>query len=274
MHDAEEEKMKVDIKLVYGDFFKEQEQLESGSFDLIITDPPYGILERAGHSWDVPIDWIQAERIFSRLLKPNGQVIIFANHSLMIEIISTFSEKLVWKHFHIWKKSCPTIINKYNPRSDAEYILIFKQKSSNVKDLTFNPYESGIVGKPYSKINHTTDLITRGGKKGSVDINEDGKRWITTILEGPSKPNMEREERTSHPTQKPLTILRELIRVYSNPNDKVFDCFAGSASILISAFLENRNSIGFEIEEKYFNEAQTRISRYRAQTSLNLQVVS
>ena len=79
---------------------------------------------------------------------------------------------------------------------------------------------------------------------------------------------MEAWERTSHPTQKPEILLRKLIRGYSNPGDLVLDPFAGSGSTLASAYKENRRSIGFEIEKKYFQEAKQRIERLTAQETL------
>ena len=262
-----------DVKLIQGDFFAKYRQLKD-RFDLILTDPPYGILERAGQKWDKPINWDRAEGIFYNLLKPNGQVIMFADWNLMLTLMGAFSRKLKFKHFHVWVKPGGMSVNECNPVHDCEHILIFKRKEDQANNLTFKPKESGRVGKPYSKRNYDQDISTRKERKRPVDINETGKRWIKTALYGPSKPNMTRDERTNHPTQKPLSLLRELVRVYSNPGDLILDPFAGSGSTLIAAYQEGRDSIGYEIEQEYFQEAQNRISRYSQQTALNLEGVS
>ena len=91
---------------------------------------------------------------------------------------------------------------------------------------------------------------------------------MKTILSGPSKPNMKLDERSTHPTQKPLNILQDLIRCYSNPGDLILDPFAGSASTLIAAHNENRKALGFEIEETFYLEARERIRQRLAQGEL------
>ena len=79
---------------------------------------------------------------------------------------------------------------------------------------------------------------------------------------------MKYSERTSHPTQKPELLLRQLIRGYSNKGQIILDPFAGSASTLISAYKEKRRSIGVEIESKYYEESQERINRIIIQQEL------
>ena len=60
-------------------------------------------------------------------------------------------------------------------------------------------------------------------------------------------------EKGPHPTTKPLKLMEELITIHSNVNDIVLDCFAGSGSTLIAAKNLNRQFIGIEKEEKYYN---------------------
>ena len=103
-----------------------------------------------------------------------------------------------------------------------------------------------------------------------MNVNTTGERWVKTVLTGPSKPNMKKEERTSHPTQKPLNIMQDLIRCYSNPNDFILDPFAGSGSTLIAANLEDRRSMGIEKEWDFFWEAAQRIKKYAILTQMAL----
>jgi DNA modification methylase len=58
-------------------------------------------------------------------------------------------------------------------------------------------------------------------------------------------------EKRTHPFQKPLSLMERLVRIYSNPNDLVFDPFAGSGTTLIAAEKHGRRAVGCEIDGKY-----------------------
>jgi len=65
-----------------------------------------------------------------------------------------------------------------------------------------------------------------------------------------------------HPTQKPLDLINRLVLASSNPSDTILDPFMGSASTAISCILNDRNYIGFELDEDYYNLSLERISKY------------
>jgi site-specific DNA-methyltransferase (adenine-specific) len=64
---------------------------------------------------------------------------------------------------------------------------------------------------------------------------------------------------TVHPTQKPVELLRYLIRTYTQEGETVLDFTMGSGSTGVACELENRNFIGIEKDETYFNTAKERI---------------
>ena len=70
------------------------------------------------------------------------------------------------------------------------------------------------------------------------------------------------------PTQKPVALMEYLIRTYTNENETVLDFTMGSGSTGVACINTNRNFIGIEKEEKYFNIAQERIDK--AQKELKL----
>jgi len=247
-------------ELIHGDFFDNWMKTHPQSVDLILVDPPYGILKRAGQVWDEPIDWIMAERLFAQLLASTGRVIIFCNLNLLLQLATQFKNHLIFKHIHIWNKPGGSPTNEYCPIADAEYIACFHRSDVKVKTLTFNPWESGKMGKPYAKKNGQRCMKTKGGLKSEVSLNQTGKRYSRTVIKAPGKPNMVSSERTNHPTQKPLSLMRELIRIYSNDDNFILSPFAGSGTDLIAAHMEGRHSLGYELEEKFFLEAKERIS--------------
>jgi len=71
-----------------------------------------------------------------------------------------------------------------------------------------------------------------------------------------------------HPTQKPVLLLEDLIKTFSNKNDLVVDLTMGSGSTLVACQNTNRNGIGIELNESYFNIAKKRIKETQRQTKL------
>lgn len=67
-----------------------------------------------------------------------------------------------------------------------------------------------------------------------------------------------------HPTQKPVALLEDLIRKHSNEGDLVLDCFAGSASTAVAAYNQNRDFIGCEISDEYYDKAILRLQNIGA----------
>ena len=63
-----------------------------------------------------------------------------------------------------------------------------------------------------------------------------------------------------HPTQKPVLLLEDLIKTFSNENDLVVDLTMGSGSTLVACKNTNRNGIGIEMNENYFKIAQSRLN--------------
>jgi site-specific DNA-methyltransferase (adenine-specific) len=257
--------MQKECKLINGDFFEEEKWFGDDVFDLIFPDPPYNKLQQAGQDWDQAIDWELAERVLARILKPNGLLILFSDLLLAVELINKLTHYFQFHGFHIWQKPGGTPSNKFHPISNSEHILVFRPIAAKVSDLTFNPKVVIPKGKPYIKRNSSSEIPTRRQKKSEININRTGDRWVKTVLTGPSKPNMCRDERTSHPTQKPLNILRDLIRCYSNPGDLILDPFSGSGSTLIAAYQEKRRSIGIEKDETFYQESLLRIQAATSQ---------
>lgn len=259
--------------LHHKDFFRHWQSIEPESIDLILTDPPYGLFgneKGLNLKWDKKPDIPKMENIFNELLKPTGQVLMFCNLDLLINLLAGFTNHFQFRYYLLWiKNGMP--ISKMRPICNVEFISVWRRKGVLEKDLTWNPYElSPERGLPYSKKNYTNNIPTRKGKKSPVNENKDGWRYPKATLYASSRPNMTKEERsvTTHIFQKPLSLLRRLIKTFSNPGDIVLDNFAGSGSTLISAYKEGRKSIGYELQLTYYNEAKQRIDNLTAQEVL------
>jgi len=71
-----------------------------------------------------------------------------------------------------------------------------------------------------------------------------------------------------HPTQKPVLLLEDLIKTFSNSGDLVVDLTMGSGSTGVAAKNTNRNFIGIELDETYFNIAKDRLEAHQIQANL------
>ena len=66
-----------------------------------------------------------------------------------------------------------------------------------------------------------------------------------------------------HPSQKPLEVIEKCILDSTEPGDIVLDCFTGSGTTAVACIRRNRQFIGFEIDEKYYNLSLKRIEQER-----------
>ena len=71
-----------------------------------------------------------------------------------------------------------------------------------------------------------------------------------------------------HPTQKPVALIADLIRTYSNEGDTILDNCMGSGTTAVACIKEKRHFIGFELNKDYYDKACRRIDAERRQLSL------
>lgn len=252
-------------KLIYGNCLDYLPEIDKNSIDLIFSDPPYvKALADLYQEWhETNHDWEVYGEVYSRILKPNGQVAIFSDFKTAVAIAKGFQDYFKFRYYYIWQKSGQPV-NKKMPRKNTELILIFKPKKALTSDLTYNPIFS--KGKPYVK-KHKAGNKTRKSDKSYITKNK-GKRYPDQIIKAPSKDNMVKSERTDHPTQKPLSLCKYVIKTLSNPGDTVIDPFAGSGSIPLAGLELNRQFIAIEKNHKYFKIAKSRIENYNNQQSI------
>ena len=176
-------------------------------------------------------EWIQSMESFlkecSRVLKKRGTLIVFMAVIRVSDIIRIAqSTKLYYKTTGVWHKTNPM------PRN---------------KDIHF--------------VNSTECWIYFINKGTSGTFNNAGK-VVHDFLESSVCPQSEKKK-GKHPTQKPLSILKQLVCLVSNPDDIILDPFMGSGSTCVASALLGRRYIGIELEEKYCEIARARIEELK-----------
>lgn len=79
-----------------------------------------------------------------------------------------------------------------------------------------------------------------------------------------------KKDRPDHPCPKPIWLMRELVILFTDPEDLILDPFAGSATTLLAAKSLGRRAIGIEINEKFCEVAARRLERESRQASFDL----
>jgi len=90
----------------------------------------------------------------------------------------------------------------------------------------------------------------------------EGKKYKSNILK------YKKDYTGHHPTQKPVLLLEDLIKTFSNENDLVIDLTMGSGSTGVACVNTNRDFIGIEMNDEYFNIATERINKEEPQKEL------
>ena len=250
----------IEIDKIYNeDCLEGMKRIPDGSVDVIICDLPYGT---TACKWDSVIPFEPLWEQYKRICKPNAAIVLFCQGDFTIDLI--LSNKSDFRYKLIWKKNVPTGMSsaKYRPMKYYEEICVFGNPKS-----TYNPQMKDRVGKGkdcyrYDHYCGNSNHIQFGKVKKKYDPQ---KVQPSDVLEFDVVPNRNGKH---HPTQKPVELIRYLIRTYSNSDDTILDNCMGSGTTAIAAMREGRHFIGFELNEEYFNIAQRRIDEERQQQIL------
>lgn len=231
--------------IVCGDCLDEMPKMPAQSVDAIISDLPYGT---TACKWDSVIPFAHLWSEWKRLLKPNGAIVLTASQPFTALLV--VSNLDAFKYEVIWEKDKPSDFALAARRTMKyhESVLVFCDGRE-----TYNPQMT--MGEP----NHS---VGRGIRK---KVNESGANTatVTNKLDGWKHPKsvmrFNREPAPTHPTQKPESLMRYLVRTYTNPGDVVLDPCCGSGTTCVAAKQEGRHYIGIEKEQRYADSAKQRI---------------
>jgi len=230
--------------IICGDCYLEIKNIQSNSVDLIIIDPPYLISKYSNFKqisdstskematkynisidfgdWDKSeLDWDSLFQEYFRVLKKSGTIIIFYDVWKSNEL-KLAAEKVGLKQARV----CAWI--KTNPvpiNSKINYL-------SNATEYFFT--------------------FVKGGKP-TFHSEYDNGFYHYPICHG--------KERYKHPTQKPLSLIGDLVKKHSNVGDLVLDTFAGTGTTGHACKLNDREFILIERDENYFNIIEERLNK-------------
>lgn len=249
--------------LIQGDCLEEMDKLIASDIkvDMILTDPPYGT---TACRWDsvIPLDdmWIRIKEIISN----NKCIAIFGSEPFSSFLRCSNIEE--YKYDWIWEKGRASgfVHAKNKPLKAHENISIFSNgttvhASQSKSRMPYIPQMD--IGEPYTKkitqtntgkLNHVPSKANESFV-GTVNKNI-GERYPRSVLRF-SMHNVG----NFHPTQKPVTLLEYLIKTYTNEGETVLDFTMGSGSTGVACLNTNRNFIGIELDNKYYNTAKTRL---------------
>jgi len=221
-------------------------EIPDKSIDMILADPPYGT---TACKWDsiIPLEpmWKQLKRV----IKKNGAIVMTASQPFTTILIS--SNMKMFKYEWVWMKSKATgfLDAKKRPLNNHENICVFykKQPTYNPQMIKANKiYKRGFIKRKKSECY---------GKEKDFKQNEIGFRYPKRII-GIGNANT---RNIVHPTQKPVALMEYLIKTYTNEGETILDFTMGSGTTGVACKNLNRNFIGIEKDEKYFEIAKQRI---------------
>lgn len=212
-------------QIINGDCLEIMRGFADKSFDICLTDPPYGMIYQSSRrtnkhekiALDDSIEWFAgfAKELY-RVMKDDTHTYIFCNEYAL-------------SHFRDWLE-------------DAGF--------TNKRTLVWvkNNHTSGDLEGDY------------GNKTEFILYAQKGRR----LLNGSRETNVLEYARAltdNHPTEKPVDLCRFLLRKSSRENETVFDPFCGGGTTLVCAKMEKLNAVGIEISEKYCEIARKRLEQ-------------
>lgn len=237
-------------KIYQKDCLEVLSNIATESIDLILTDPPYNIsrnrkftregIKDRDHNfgdWDNMEDKDYYEFLAKvwkesrRILKPYGQLLTFGPRNWEYEKV--IDDYFTIKRALVWHKPNPTPqFMKISYLTSYEKIIWAVKNNDHLTKFTFN----------FERQNEMHDFFE------------------APITAG--------KERFEHPTQKPLSLIRKLIRIHSDKGDMVLDPFMGSGTTAVACQLLSRDFIGAELEDEYFDIMKQRLGLLKSRRIL------
>ena len=263
---------KYELNKIYNeDCYEAIKKIPDKSIDLIVTDPPYqfdmggggghfGTKERNYHAEYLSLyhqtgTTKETEKLRIRAnAQNNANNYRFISRGFDYELLDEFVRVMKKVNIYIWCSKAQV----------SKILTYFEELGCNTDIITWHKTN------PTPTINNTyandTEYCIFAREKGVKVYGsyETKKKWYV------SPANVDDKKQFTHPTIKPLEIIKNLIINSSVEGEVVLDVFMGSGTTAVACKELNRNFIGFEIDEKYFKIANDRVNGITAngQTSI------
>ena len=235
-------------------------QLPDESVQLIIADPPYNLGPKFGNTeeWinsDTWLPWcIEWLSECKRVLRPDGNLFVYGIHHYLCFIqVELYKLGLKYRRQIIWNYENGFSTYKRSLATHYEPLLWFSKSEKYYFDEIREPYKSAErLKNPIKKNGKVWTPNPAGRIAGDV--------WYFPTLSG----KRFAQEKVDHPTQKPLSISERLVEHFSAPGETVLIPFAGSGSECVASIKLARNFLACELNGKYVQIANERISALEA----------
>ena len=237
-------------RLMKGDCLERMEEIESGSVDMVLADPPYGT---TACKWDsvIPLEpmWEQLKRV----IKPNGAIVMTASQPFTTTLIA--SNMKMFKYCWYWNKVLPRghLNAKKQPLRVIEDVVVFYSKPPVYNPQKTKGHKRKVARTRYNKAGLGEQVY---GKEDRDTFYDSDERHPNGLIEFSTA----NQQGKTHPTQKPVALMEYLIKTYTNEGETVLDFTMGSGTTGVAAKNLNRKFIGIELDQEYFKIAQERIS--------------
>jgi DNA modification methylase len=242
------------IELIKGDCLIEMQNIADGSIDCIICDLPYGT---TACKWDIIIPFEPLWEHYKRVIKKDGAIVLFGSEPFSSHL--RMSNIDMYKYDWIWEKEQGTnfALSGKQPLREHENISVFYKSQ---------PFYNNKGDK-----HETPQKVKRGDNTKSVTSQNNSDHLKESTYTHKTKSTIikfQRDRTNIHQTQKPLDLIRYLIQTYTEKNQTILDNTMGSGTTGLACYIEDRNFIGIEMNENYFNIAEKRIKDAQMQPKL------
>ena len=229
------------IKLINGNCLDTLKNIPNESIDLIVTDPPYPTTSRgnAGNSGGM----------LQKDINKKGKVFTYNNINCKEYAPEFYRVLKDGSHCYVMTNHI-NLIDMLNTFTDVGFHFI--------KSLIWNKGNK-IMGQYYMS-QYEYILFFRKGK--GKKINNCGTSDILSIS---NKKTKDKDGKNIHDTEKPIELMEVLVNNSSQENELVLDPFMGVGSTGVACIKNNRNFIGMELDENYFDIAKSRIEEIEQQ---------
>ena len=193
--------------------------------------------------WDVIIPFEPFWEQYKRIIKDRGAIVLTSSQPFTSTLIN--SNINLFRYCWVWEKEQGVnfLMAKKQPMKVHEDICVFSKQQT-----TYNPQMT--KGKPYISGKGDSGEVT--GKVKKTQTKNEGTRYPRSVIQF-------NRETGFHPTQKPVALLEYLIKTYTLEGETVLDNTMGSCSTGVACLNTNRNFIGIEKDDKYFEISKKRI---------------